>query len=60
MAEFLKMLNSRDQEELQGEIFELLASLGDFQIFKECMLDFKSSQNGNIVDLSDLLEIKPS
>jgi ADP-ribosylation factor 2-binding protein len=60
MAEFLKMLKSRDQEELQGEIFELLASLGDFQVFKECMLDFKENQSGNIVDLSDLLQIKPS
>lgn len=60
MSDFLKMLKNRDQDELQGEIFELLASLGDFQVFKECMLDFKESQMGNVVDLSDLLEIKPS
>ena len=60
MPDFLKTLKSRDQKELDGEIFELLASLGDFQAFKECMLDFKDGQIGKTVDLSDLLEIKPS
>ena len=60
MADFLKMLKARDQDELQGEVFEILASLGDFQAFKECMLDFKDEQDGNVVDLSDILEIKPS
>ena len=29
-------------EQVEGEIFEMLTSLGDFLVFKQMMLDFKA------------------
>lgn len=43
MAEFVKLLGPR-QGQIDGELFEMLASLGDFSSFKEEMLMFKQSQ----------------
>jgi hypothetical protein len=60
MSEFLLLLKDRADQAQEGEVFELLASLGDFTLFKEMILDYKHSKEGNMVDLSGLLEITPS
>ncbi|KAI8848544.1 hypothetical protein BC829DRAFT_362431, partial [Chytridium lagenaria] len=44
----------------EGEVFEMLTSLGDFNTFKEVMLDFKSEKEGTTVDLSGLLAVSSS
>ena len=40
MLAFMEMLDAR-KEELMGEVFDLLLSLGDFETFKEVMLSYK-------------------
>ena len=35
------MIRSRE-DQIDGDVFEVLASLGDFQAFKELMLSFKN------------------
>ncbi|KAK9814103.1 hypothetical protein WJX72_000732 [[Myrmecia] bisecta] len=45
MDEFLQMLACR-QEELMGDIFDLLLSLSDFQSFKEMMVDYSKAAAG--------------
>eukprot|EP00002_Diphylleia_rotans_P016296 TRINITY_DN3171_c0_g2_i3.p1 TRINITY_DN3171_c0_g2~~TRINITY_DN3171_c0_g2_i3.p1 ORF type:complete len:183 (-),score=40.52 TRINITY_DN3171_c0_g2_i3:915-1463(-) len=40
MAEFMGLLQSRESE-VSGDVFDLLYSLGDFQVFKELMLSEK-------------------
>lgn len=40
MMDFMQMLDER-REELMGDVFELLVSLGDFEAFKEVMLSYK-------------------
>jgi ADP-ribosylation factor 2-binding protein len=41
MEEFMKDLMSR-RDELDGEIFEILLTFGDFLEFKQLMLSFKA------------------
>ncbi len=62
MTDFLQLLkekNSESSEPLEGDIFELLESLGDFQAFKELVLNYKQEKEGNGFNFNDLLEIKP-
>ncbi|KAJ3324720.1 ADP-ribosylation factor-like protein 2-binding protein [Boothiomyces sp. JEL0866] len=55
MEDFLNQLKERSSEELQGDVFELLESLGDFGVFKEMMLAHKLEKNQQHIDLSGLL-----
>ncbi|KAL3901401.1 MAG: hypothetical protein SGCHY_000623 [Lobulomycetales sp.] len=58
MGDFLKSLESKKGKvELEGDVFDVLGSLGDFQLFKEAILDFKREQEGTAIDLSSLLRI---
>ena len=50
MRKFEKMLSLRG-DELGGEVFDFLLSLGDFSEFKETMLSYKSKGKGQL-DLS--------
>lgn len=54
MQEFMEMLSSRKAEDLQGDVFDLLDTLGDFAAFKDLMLSYKS---GPDMDLSSLLSV---
>ncbi|KAJ3005010.1 ADP-ribosylation factor-like protein 2-binding protein [Thoreauomyces humboldtii] len=56
MASFLGMIKSR-QESLDGDVFDVLSSLADFDAFKELMLGFKQEQQGTSIDLSGLLAV---
>ncbi|KAJ3273256.1 ADP-ribosylation factor-like protein 2-binding protein [Terramyces sp. JEL0728] len=55
MEDFLALLKERSAEELEGDVFELLESLGDFAVFKELMLAYKLEKNKQHIDLSGLL-----
>jgi ADP-ribosylation factor 2-binding protein len=55
MNTFMEMLQNREPEELEGDVFELLETLGDFTSFKELMLSHKEKNEGRQLDLSDLL-----
>ncbi|KAJ3314650.1 ADP-ribosylation factor-like protein 2-binding protein [Boothiomyces sp. JEL0838] len=55
MEEFLEQLKERSSKELEGDVFELLESLGDFNVFKEMMLAHKLEKNRQHIDLSGLL-----
>mmetsp|Transcript_24550 Transcript_24550/g.22303 ORF Transcript_24550/g.22303 Transcript_24550/m.22303 type:complete len:152 (-) Transcript_24550:89-544(-) len=44
MTQFESMLVER-QDEISGEIFDLLSSMGDFNEFKDLMLNYKREQN---------------
>ena len=58
MSEFLSMLKARqNMDTMDGELFEVLASVGDFSVFKELILDFKEEKGGLGVDLSGLLQV---
>jgi ADP-ribosylation factor-like protein 2-binding protein len=54
MSMFMEMLQNRHPEELEGDVFDLLETLGDFGSFKELMLAHKELQEGNQMDFSDL------
>lgn len=41
MANFLEELAKRGEDAIAGDMFDLLASLGDFETFKQQMLDTK-------------------
>ncbi|XP_013380767.1 ADP-ribosylation factor-like protein 2-binding protein isoform X2 [Lingula anatina] len=58
MSEFSKQLVKR-KEELEGEIFEMLLTFSDFMAFKEMFLDYRASQEGTTIDLSEGLVITP-
>lgn len=53
---FYRALNST----FDGEIFELLFSLSDFQTFKAMMLDYKEYKTGkyNDLNLNDIFIVK--
>ncbi|KAJ3015884.1 UNVERIFIED_CONTAM: ADP-ribosylation factor-like protein 2-binding protein [Siphonaria sp. JEL0065] len=59
MADFLNLLRSRP-EQLEGDVFDMMASIGDFSAFKEMMFSFKQEQEGNGIDLSGLLAVTNS
>ena len=47
MMTFAEMLEAREgTEELEGEVFELLATLSSFEAFKELMLSYKAQAEG--------------
>ena len=45
MVEFMEMLSERE-DELAGEVFDLLLSLSDFQTFKDIMVSYKQDGAG--------------
>jgi ADP-ribosylation factor 2-binding protein len=52
MDRFYELLSTRE-DNLVGEVFEMLLSLSDFNTFKELMLSYKSEQNnGSFFDIS--------
>ncbi|KAJ3266828.1 ADP-ribosylation factor-like protein 2-binding protein [Chytriomyces hyalinus] len=56
MADFLDLLRSRP-EQLEGDIFDMMDSIGDFQAFKEMMISYKQEKEGTAIDLSGLLAV---
>lgn len=56
MPEFFDMLKTR--KDADGDVFDMLASLGDFTIFKEMMLSYKHEREGTSIDLSGLIAVK--
>jgi ADP-ribosylation factor-like protein 2-binding protein len=44
----------------EGDVFDLLATLGDFESFKDSILAYKREQEGRGTDLGDLLSITPA
>ncbi|KAJ3028296.1 UNVERIFIED_CONTAM: ADP-ribosylation factor-like protein 2-binding protein [Siphonaria sp. JEL0065] len=59
MADFLNLLRSRP-EQLEGDVFDMMASIGDFSAFKEMMVSFKQEKEGSGIDLSGLLAVTNS
>ena len=57
MPEFLNMLKDQKMEELEGDVFDVLLSLGDFQCFKDTILAFKSELEGKSIDLDGILTV---
>ncbi len=55
MEEFLGMLQAREGQ-LDGDVFELLYSLGDFAVFKDLILSYKPE---NQLDFSSGLTVTP-
>ncbi|KAI8805211.1 the ARF-like 2 binding protein BART-domain-containing protein [Cladochytrium replicatum] len=56
MPKFIASVQSR-QDQIDGDVFDVLMSLGDFTAFKETVLSFKQEQEGRSPDLSDLLAV---
>jgi len=56
MEEFSKSLEHR-QDQIGGDILEILLSFTDFLAFKQMFLDYKAEKEGTGVDLSNLLTI---
>jgi ADP-ribosylation factor 2-binding protein len=52
---FMKQLETR-QDELEGEIFELLLTFTDFLAFKEWMLDHRRSSSLPLLDINSCLQ----
>jgi len=48
MEEFMNMLRSRGEDEIAGDVFEILLSLGDFETFKDLMLSYKQSLSAHV------------
>ncbi|KAI8928172.1 the ARF-like 2 binding protein BART-domain-containing protein [Entophlyctis helioformis] len=57
MSAFMEMLKDRPEQTDGGEVFEMLHSLGDFNEFKDLILDYKREQEGRGIDLSGLLAV---
>jgi ADP-ribosylation factor 2-binding protein len=55
MQEFMEMLKLKS--EFEGEIFDLLDTLADFDSFKNLILDYKDEKQGRALDLSGLLTV---
>ncbi|KAI5736525.1 hypothetical protein M8J76_004232 [Diaphorina citri] len=56
MHQFISDLMSR-KEELDGEVFEMLFTLTDFNEFKEMFLDYRARKEGRVQDLSQSIFI---
>ncbi|KAJ3153363.1 ADP-ribosylation factor-like protein 2-binding protein [Geranomyces michiganensis] len=56
MPTFLQMLKTR-KDSLEGDVFDVLSSLADFDAFKDLMLSYKQEQEGTSIDLSGLLAV---
>ncbi|KAJ3339876.1 ADP-ribosylation factor-like protein 2-binding protein [Entophlyctis luteolus] len=59
MSDFLGLLRKRS-EQLEGDVFDMLASIGDFQEFKDLILSFRQEKEGTGIDLSGLLAVTNS
>ncbi|KNC97624.1 uncharacterized protein SPPG_07092 [Spizellomyces punctatus DAOM BR117] len=57
MADFMGMIKNRP-EQLDGDVFDVLSSLADFNAFKDLILSYKNEQQGLSLDLSDLLAVQ--
>jgi hypothetical protein len=57
MDDFMDTLSQRQPEELEGDVFDLLETLGDFGSFKELMLSHKELKEGRQLDFSDLFVV---
>ncbi|KAG4106763.1 ADP-ribosylation factor-like 2 binding protein [Neocallimastix lanati (nom. inval.)] len=55
MSEFLIMLNNREEEDMFGDVFDIMTSLGDFNSFKEMIMAYKKESHGEGFDLSGIL-----
>ncbi|KAG8437687.1 hypothetical protein GDO86_008407 [Hymenochirus boettgeri] len=58
MTAFISSLKCH-QEEIAGDIFDILLTFTDFLAFKEMFLDYKSEKEGRTVDLSSGLIVTP-
>lgn len=47
------------KDQLIGEVFEMLLTFTDFNLFKELMLDYKKAQSGAYADLSLGISVCP-
>ncbi|KAJ3101538.1 ADP-ribosylation factor-like protein 2-binding protein [Phlyctochytrium planicorne] len=47
-------------DQVDGDVFEMLSSVGDFNTFKEVMLSYKDEKEGTSIDLSGLLAVSSS
>ncbi|KAL2918132.1 hypothetical protein HK105_202059 [Polyrhizophydium stewartii] len=59
MPKFMAMIRERP-DQADGDVFDILHSLGDFSEFKELVLNFKREQEGRAIDLSGLLAVRPA
>lgn len=51
MERFAQQLVNRNQEELEGDVFDVLLTFSDFVAFREMMVDYGASRSGEQVDL---------
>lgn len=58
MQEFLSMCESRGEEQIGGDVFEMLCSLGDFEVFKQMMVDAQAAKSQTTPDLGLGLSIQ--
>ncbi|KAI9223383.1 the ARF-like 2 binding protein BART-domain-containing protein [Blastocladiella britannica] len=61
MADFMRLCRNyvRNDEKCSGDVFDVLASLGDFNLFKEIILAYREQREGTAIDFSDLLRTNP-
>ncbi|KAJ3034392.1 ADP-ribosylation factor-like protein 2-binding protein [Rhizophlyctis rosea] len=59
MHEWVTVLKSRP-DTTEGDVFEILTTLGDFNAFKEMILAYREEREGTALDLSDILSVTPS
>eukprot|EP00736_Rhodelphis_marinus_P002627 Rmarinus@m.4555 len=63
MEKMAVLLSSRKPEELEGDVFEMLMSLSDFQSFKELMIDHKKGrqmqQSGQDKFFLSCIDVRP-
>ncbi|XP_076648281.1 ADP-ribosylation factor-like protein 2-binding protein [Halictus rubicundus] len=53
---FLQILKNK-QNELEGEVFEVLSTFTDFMAFKEMFLDYRAVKEGKVEDLSSGISV---
>ncbi|KAM4721307.1 ADP-ribosylation factor-like protein 2-binding protein [Rhinophrynus dorsalis] len=58
MTSFIASLQSH-QQEMAGDIFDILLTFTDFVAFKEMFLDYKAEKEGRSLDLSGGLVVTP-
>ncbi|XP_018576501.1 ADP-ribosylation factor-like protein 2-binding protein [Anoplophora glabripennis] len=56
MKHFEQELENK-QNELDGEVFEILSTFSDFRAFKNMFLDYKAMKEGRVVDFSQDISI---
>lgn len=54
MSTFLEQL-AEHQEELEGDIFDLLWTFSDFEAFKEMMVDYRRFKDGDVPNLDGIV-----